>query len=233
MFNAELSTINSPERNIVTIEDPVEYKLPLIRQIQVNPKANLTFANGLRSIIRQDPDRIMAGGIREAETKAVAIQAASTGHLVFSTIHTNNAAGAVSRLVEMNIEPFLISSSLIGVLAQRLVRRICTQCKEPADAPDPSVLAGLCENPADVIKKVKFFKGRGCYRCRGTGYKGRTAIFELLRITEKMQELIGEKAPASLLLKEARADGMKTLREDAFEKVKQGITTMDEIVREV
>lgn len=230
---AALSTINSSERNIVTIEDPVEYKLPLIRQIQVNPKANLTFANGLRSIVRQDPDIIMVGEIRDAETAAVAIQAASTGHLVFSTIHTNNAVGAVSRLVEMNIEPFLISSSLIGVLAQRLVRRICAQCKEPADAPDRGLLAGLFENPDEALKKIKFFKGRGCYRCRGTGYKGRIAIFELLRVTEKMQELIGEKAPASLLLKEARSGGMKTLREDALEKVKEEITTIDEIVREV
>ncbi len=234
---AALSTINSVGRNIVTIEDPVEYKLPLIRQIQVNAKANLTFATGLRSIVRQDPDVIMVGEIRDAETASIAVQAASTGHLVFSTLHTNNAVGAVSRLVEMGVEPFLIASSLIGVLAQRLVRRICEQCKEIDPAPDESSLAQLANDNRIEIGKlknsVKFYKGRGCQRCRKTGYRGRVGIFELLKISEKIQELIVNKAPISSLVKIAREEEMETLSEDGFHKIKLGFTTVAEVVRAV
>lgn len=224
---ASLNTINSKEKNIITIEDPVEYHLGGIRQIQLDPKANVTFANGLRSILRQDPDIIMVGEIRDRETAEIAIQAALTGHLVFSTLHTNDAPGAVTRLIDMGIEPFLISSSLAGVLAQRLVRTICKECKEEY-APGDEVLkdAGKVSG-----SEVKFYRGKGCHKCLNSGYKGRVAIFELMLIDDKTRGLITSKAPREELKKQTQALGMLTLKDDGLEKVRQGITTVEEILR--
>lgn len=199
---AALNTVNSKEKNIITIEDPVEYHLGGIRQIQFDPKANVTFANGLRSILRQDPDIIMVGEIRDKETSEIAIQAALTGHLVFSTLHTNDAPGAVTRLIDMGVEPFLISSSLAGVLAQRLVRTICKECK-----------------------------GKGCPKCMQSGYKSRIAIFELMLIDDKIRGLITAKAPKEELRKQLQSSGMLSLKDDGLQKVKEGITTVEEILR--
>lgn len=199
---ASLNEINTPEKNIVTIEDPVEYRLKGIRQIQINPSVDLTFATGLRSILRQDPDIIMVGEIRDLETAEIAVQAALTGHLVLATLHTNNAAGAVARLIDMGIEPFLISSSLTGVLAQRLVRRLCQDCS-----------------------------GKGCPKCHQSGYKTRTGIYELMRVTDPLRQLIIKKASSEEINQEAVNAGMITLREDGMKKVEQGITTREEILR--
>jgi type IV pilus assembly protein PilB len=224
---ASLNTINSKEKNIITIEDPVEYHLAGIRQIQLDPKASVTFANGLRSILRQDPDIIMVGEIRDRETAEIAIQAALTGHLVFSTLHTNDAAGAVTRLIDMGIEPFLISSSLAGILAQRLVRTICKECKEEY-APADEVLKDVGINSGS---EVKFYRGKGCHKCLQTGYKGRVAIFELMPIDDKTRGLITSKAPREEIKKQVQASGMLTLKDDGLQKVRQGITTVEEILR--
>lgn len=199
---ASLNEINTTTKNIVTIEDPVEYRLKGIRQIQINPSVDLTFATGLRSILRQDPDIIMVGEIRDRETAEIAVQAALTGHLVLATLHTNNAAGAVARLIDMGIEPFLISSSLIGVLAQRLVRRQCQDCA-----------------------------GKGCPRCHHSGYKTRTGIYELMPVTDQLRPLIIKKASSEEINLAAVSAGMVTLREDGMKKVEQGITTREEILR--
>ncbi|MCM8765739.1 MAG: type II secretion system ATPase GspE [Candidatus Omnitrophica bacterium] len=223
---AALSAINSLETNIITLEDPVEYELPLIRQTQINPKAGLTFATGLRSILRQDPDIIMVGEIRDVETAEIAIQAALTGHLVFSTLHTNDAPGALTRLIDMGIEPFLISSSVIGVLAQRLVRKICADCKtEYIPSPELISVLGIKET------EIKFYKGKGCPNCKQTGYSGRIGIFELLVVNEEIRKLIVSKASADIIKQKAIALGMSTLKEDGLNKVKQGITTLEEIFR--
>ncbi|MFH1904935.1 MAG: ATPase, T2SS/T4P/T4SS family [bacterium] len=224
---AALNRINTVEKNIVTIEDPVEYRLGLIRQIQVNPKAGLTFVNGLRSIVRQDPDVIMVGEIRDHETADISSQAALTGHLVFSTLHTNDAPGAVIRLVNMGIEPFLIAGSVIGVVAQRLVRRICTRCKE-SYKPSRALLRrlGLEENKSRV-----FYRGRGCKECKETGYKGRVSLFELLRISDGIRELIIKGISSTAIRKKAEKEGMKALREDGISKILQGITTIEEVTR--
>ncbi len=222
---AALTVINSIEKNIVTIEDPAEYELPLIRQTQVNPLAGVTFANGLRGILRQDPDVIMVGEIRDKETADVAIQAALTGHLVFSTLHTNDAASALTRLIDMGVEPFLASSSVIGILAQRLVRLICDKCKEPY-SPAADVLKDL-----DFKRGTQFFRGKGCPKCNNTGLKGRTGIFELLVITEEIRTLIDEKKSADEIGKKARESGMRTLRDDGLLKAKEGLTTLEEVLR--
>jgi len=223
---ATLQSINTPERNIVTIEDPVEYELAGIRQSQVNPKAGLVFANALRSLLRQDPDVILVGEIRDLETSGVAIEAALTGHLVFSTLHTNDAPGALNRLVDMGVEPFLISSATAGVIAQRLVRKICSNCKVPQEVPQ-EFLAKF--NMQD--KKHTFFHGKGCKTCRGTGYKGRTAIFEILVIDEKLREMVIAKASSSAMKQVAVAAGMRTLRDDGIQKAIAGATTLDEVMR--
>ena len=222
---AALTVINSIEKNIVTIEDPIEYELPLIRQTQVNPLAGITFANGLRGILRQDPDVIMVGEIRDKETADVAIQAALTGHLVFSTLHTNDAASALTRLIDMGVEPFLASSSVIGILAQRLVRLICDKCKEPY-SPATDVLKDL-----NFATDAQFFRGKGCPKCNHTGLKGRTGIFELLVITEEIRKLIDEKKSADEIGKKARELGMRTLRDDGLLKAKEGLTTLEEVLR--
>ncbi|HCI43988.1 MAG TPA: type II secretion system protein GspE [Candidatus Omnitrophica bacterium] len=222
---AALTVINSIEKNIITIEDPVEYELPLIRQTQVNPLAGITFANGLRGILRQDPDIIMVGEIRDKETADVAIQAALTGHLVFSTLHTNDAASALTRLIDMGVEPFLASSSVIGILAQRLVRLICDKCKETY-SPAADVLKDM-----DFKRGTQFFRGKGCPKCNNTGLKGRTGIFELLVITEEIRTLIDEKKSADEIGKKARESGMRTLRDDGLLKAKEGLTTLEEVLR--
>jgi type II secretory ATPase GspE/PulE/Tfp pilus assembly ATPase PilB-like protein len=226
---AALSRINSVERNIITVEDPVEYKLPMIRQIQINPKANLTFANALRSILRQDPDIIMIGEIRDKETAEIAVHSAMTGHLVFSTLHTNTACGAITRLADMGIEPFLISSSVVGVLSQRLVRRLCDSCKEPA-APSEVLLKALRVREGE-IKKV--YTPKGCRVCRNMGYKGRTAIYELLKISEPVQKKITHGCDILEIEEEARKAGFKNLLEDGLEKVRAGVTTLEEVLKAV
>jgi len=225
-----LDKINTVERNIITVEDPVEYRLTGIRQIQVNPKVNLTFANGLRSILRQDPDVIMVGEIRDFETADIATHAALTGHLVFSTLHTNDAAGSVMRLVDLGVEPFLVASSLTGVLAQRLVRKICVDCKE-AYTPSWEVLKDIGLEASEKDSKFKFYRGKGCARCLNSGYKGRIAIFELLVSDEKIRNLIVSKAPLEELKKAARSGGMANLKDDGIRKIAEGITTIEEVLR--
>jgi type IV pilus assembly protein PilB len=222
---AALTAINSMERNILTIEDPVEYELPLIRQTSVNPKAGLTFANGLRNILRQDPDVIMVGEIRDKETADIAIQAALTGHLVFSTLHTNDAVSALTRLIDMGIEPFLISSSIAGILAQRLIRKACLNCKQEY-RPTNTVLADL-----GLQEGTKFYRGKGCTQCKNTGFAGRLGIFELLRINEELKKMVNDKNSADQIRKMALKLGMKTLREDGVEKVRSGLTTPEEVLR--
>ncbi len=231
MLYASLDKINTAEKNIITIEDPVEYKLKGIRQIQVNNKVDLTFANGLRSILRQDPDVMMVGEIRDHETAEIAIHSALTGHLVFTTLHTNDAPGATTRLIDMGVEPFLISSSLLGVLAQRLVRVICKDCKEeytPAEAALKDLGLEIKDNGSQ-----KFYRGKGCSKCLQTGYKGRIGIFELLVLSgnDKLRDLILSKAPTHELRKEACLKGMISLREDGIRRVKEALTTVEEVMR--
>jgi general secretion pathway protein E len=223
-----LSKINSPDKNIITIEDPIEYQLKGIGQIQVNPKINLTFAAGLRSVLRQDPDVILVGEIRDSETAEIAIQAALTGHLVFSTLHTNDAAGAVTRLIDMKIEPFLISSSVMAILAQRLVRTLCTKCREPY-AMTPVEAAEL-ELPA-ATGQPTIYRAKGCPACFQTGYYGRTAIYELLELDDEVRQLVMKNSDASTIKALAVKKGMRTLRQDGAEKVLRGITSVDEVVR--
>lgn len=228
---AALNQVNSKDKNIITVEDPVEYKLARINQIQIKPKINLTFANTLRSILRQDPDIIMVGEIRDTETAQIAVQAALTGHLVFSTLHTNDAASALTRLIDMDIETFLISSSVIGVIAQRLVRVICEKCKEKY-TPEKNVLSGL--NIKDKLNdggKVKLYRGTGCSFCKNTGYYGRTSIYELIVLDEEIRSLIISKASSNVIKNTAIKKGMKTLKDSGLKKVMQGITTIEEVIR--
>ena len=228
---ASLNMINSVDKNIITIEDPVEYRLPLIRQTQVNPKAGITFGTGLRSILRQDPDVIMVGEIRDLDTSQVAIQAALTGHLVLSTLHTNDAAEAITRLLDIGVEPYLISSSVIGVLAQRLVRAICPHCKTPSPI-DDETLKELGENIPKSKELLMIQRGKGCKQCKQSGYLGRTGIYELLILNEKTKRLISEKASAQVIREVAReTTGLKSLREDGLLKILKGVTTRDEVDR--
>jgi len=228
---AALSTINSTERNIITIEDPIEYQLHGVGQIQVNPKIDLTFASGLRSILRQDPDVIMVGEIRDGETAEIAIQAALTGHLVFSTLHTNDSFSAVTRLVEMGTEPFLVSSSVIAVMAQRLVRRVCDGCRRPLADPTPEALAEIGVTVASVTGRTLYATGPGCERCKHTGYRGRTGIHELLVMDDDVRSCIMKNADAAEIRRVATAHGMPTLRDDGAGKVLAGETTIEEILR--
>jgi type IV pilus assembly protein PilB len=223
-----LQGIYSPELKILTIEDPVEYELPGVAQIPVRPSRNFTFANGLRAILRQDPDVVMVGEIRDSETAEIAIRAALTGHQVFSTLHTNDAAGAVTRLIDMGVEPFLISSSLEGVLAQRLVRRICSPCRMPAEV-TPAIREKL-QNLAATELQGAFFRGQGCEECRGTGYRGRIGIFELLAVTPELREMILQRK-SSAELKSAAQKSMVTMHQDALNKAADGITSLEEILR--
>ena len=224
-----LDRINTSDKNIITVEDPIEYQLEGIGQIQVKPKIGLTFASGLRSIVRQDPDVMMVGEIRDFETAEIAIHAALTGHLVFSTLHTNDAAGAVTRLLEMGVEPYLASSSVIGIMAQRLVRLICPKCKE-SYTPTPESLAEVGLKPSD-LKEGVLWKGKGCPSCLDTGYWGRTGIFELLVIDDEIREMITNKREANRIKKKAVSKGMTTLQQAGVEKVLSGITTLEEILR--
>ncbi len=228
---AALNEVNSKDKNIITVEDPVEYKLDRINQIQIKPKINLTFANTLRSILRQDPDIIMVGEIRDSETAQIAVQAALTGHLVFSTLHTNDAASALTRLIDMDIETFLISSSVIGVIAQRLVRVICEKCKEEY-TPGKNVLSGLnIKDDSNNDGKIKLYRGTGCSFCKNTGYYGRTSIYELIVLDEEIRALIISKASSNIIKDAAIKKGMKTLKDSGLEKVMQGITTIEEVLR--
>jgi type IV pilus assembly protein PilB len=222
-----LNKINTGDRNIITIEDPVEYNLAGITQAQVNVRAGMTFASGLRTMLRQDPDIIMVGEIRDSETALIATEAALTGHLVLSTLHTNDAPGSITRLVDMGIESFLIASSLAGVIAQRLLRTICPKCKE-AYSPSKQAMVNL---GLEADSNVQFFRGRGCPQCRGTGYKGRVGVYELMSINDEMRELILKKVGGPELQQAALRGGMRTLREDAMEKILLGITTLEESLR--
>jgi general secretion pathway protein E len=226
---AALSQINSPDKNIITIEDPVEYQLWGIGQIQVNPKIGLTFAYGLRSVLRHDPDVILVGEIRDAETAEIAIQAALTGHLVFSTLHTNNAASAATRLVDMEIEPFLVASVVRAIVAQRLIRVICSECKE-GYVPEPEMLKEVGITP-EQLKGGKVYRGKGCPACSGTGYRGRTGIYEILLVSETIRQLIMKKADSVSIGRQAVEEGMKTLREDGARKIIEGITALEEVLR--
>jgi general secretion pathway protein E len=226
---AALSRINSPDKNIITVEDPVEYQIKGIGQIQVNPKINLTFANGLRSIVRQDPDVIMVGEIRDHETAEIAIQASLTGHLVFSTLHTNDSAGAITRLIDMGIESFLVSSSLVAIMAQRLVRTLCRHCRE-AYEPSNEELKELGIQ-RDALQGKRPYRAVGCPRCMATGYMGRTAIFELLVVNEDIRSLIMKQSDSTAIKKAAVKHGMLSLRQDGVQKVINGITTTEELVR--
>ncbi len=222
---SSLRNISASEKNIITVEDPIEYNLPDINQVQVNPKAGLTFASGLRSILRQDPDVIMIGEIRDVETASIATHAALTGHLVLSTLHTNEAVGAIARLIDMGVEPFLITSSLIGVLGQRLIVKICPYCKESYSA-EEDILRRI-----GIKGKILLHRGKGCGECRSTGYLGREGLFELLIITEGIKKLIVEKATASEIKAQAVKEGFKTMREEGLLKVVEGVTTLEEVVR--
>ena len=225
---AALNKIYTPEKKIITIEDPVEYQLDGINQMPVNRKRGLLFSSGLRAIVRQDPDIIMVGEIRDRETADISIRSALTGHLVFSTLHTNDATGAVTRLVDMGVEPFLLASSLEGVIAQRLVRTICPHCKKPHE-PEPEILKRVGHSLRNG-KKGSFFQGEGCRNCRQTGYIGRTGIFELLRITADVRQAITHRATAAEIAAVAPSDH-QPMREDGFRKAAAGITTLEEVLR--
>ena len=225
---AFLSTINSIDQRIITIEEPIEYELPGVNQMQVRSDIGLTFASGLRHILRQDPDVIMVGEIRDLETAEIAIRAALTGHLVFSTLHTNDAAGAVTRLLDMGIEPFLVSSSVEAIIAQRLVRTLCPACKA-AYTPEPELLNEV--GFPSAREGVTFYRATGCEECRFTGYRGRMGIYETLVLRENLRPLIIERASSSVIKQAACANGMKTLRDDGWVKVRAGLTTVEEVAR--
>jgi len=221
-----LSKINSAQRKILTIEDPIEYQLKGITQMQVESKIDFTFANALRSMLRHDPDVMMVGEIRDNETAELAVRTSLTGHLVFSTLHTNDAAGGITRLLDMGIDSFLVSSSVILIIAQRLVRVICPHCKEKF-TPALEVLKQFgADKPGTVV-----YHGKGCEACRMTGYQGRTGIFEMLVINDEIRELILKKVPSHQINQKAMAQGMKVLRDSGWDKIKQGQTTIEEVLR--
>ncbi|MEJ5339247.1 MAG: GspE/PulE family protein [Aquificaceae bacterium] len=224
---AMILEIKSPTRNIITIEDPPEYQIEGVSQIQVNPKVGLTFAVGLRAILRQDPDVIMVGEIRDAETAEIAVQSALTGHLVLSTLHTNDAPSAITRLFDLGIEPFLIASALEGVVAQRLVRKICPHCREEYRPTEEELLE------LGLSGEFTFYRGRGCEHCMGTGYRGRTGIYEVLEVDEEIKRVILKMQDAVELRNSARAGGFKSMLEDGIRKVLAGITTPEEVLRAV
>lgn len=243
-----LTMVNSPKVNIVALEDPVEYQIGGVNQVQVNPQAGLTFASGLRSFLRQDPNIIMVGEIRDEETAQLAVQASLTGHLVFSTVHTNSAAGALPRLLDMGAEPFLLSSTMTAVIGQRVLRRVCDKCRT-AYVPDQkviedieAVLGGLMDgwiksNPTRAAEAQKnnvpfmLYKGAGCDKCGGSGYYGRIGIYEVLKVTEKIARLIMERADADTVEKAAVADGMIIMKQDGYLKALDGVTTLEEVIR--
>jgi len=228
-LNAALTRINSPDVNVITIEDPVEYRLPGISQIQVLPEKNVTFGSMLRYVVRQDPDIIMIGEIRDGETAGIAVQSSLTGHLIFSTLHTNDSPGAVARLLDLGVEPFLLSSALLGVLAQRLVRRVCAHCAS-ADhvSPEELALAGITPEQAAA---GNLQRGAGCGECLGTGYHGRVGVFELLVIDDAIRDLINRRAPSGEIREAALAGGLVLLRQDGVGKALAGVTTVSEVLR--
>ncbi|MFP4561447.1 MAG: GspE/PulE family protein [Thiohalorhabdus sp.] len=226
---AALNRINDTGQKIITVEDPVEYRLPLVSQVQVNPRIDLTFARVLRSILRQDPDTVMVGEIRDQETGSIAIRAALTGHLVFSTLHTNDAPGTVTRLIDMGLEPFLVASSLRGVVAQRLVRRICPTCKVE-HRPSPTVLQGLGLDPVEAEGTV-FYRGEGCAECNNTGFRGRVGIYELMEVDAGVREAIGRNDRAEVERALEAQEAHRTLRESGLEKVRAGVTSLEEVLR--
>ncbi len=234
---AILRILNTREINISTIEDPVEYELEGANQIQVNAKTNLTFAEGLRSILRQDPDVIMVGEIRDEETAGIAINSAMTGHLVLSTLHTNDAATALPRLLDMGIEPFLIASTVNVIVAQRLVRHICTQCLASTTVPVEELTRDLAERlvakyfRTNRKREVRLYRGKGCHACSGTGYRGRIGIFEVLAVTESIRTAIMERANAAEIEAKAIAEGMASMLDDGLRKVVAGETTLEEVLR--
>ena len=223
-----LAFVNTVERNTMTLEDPVEYEVSDINQSQINPKAGLTFASGLRAMLRQDPDIILVGEMRDGETADVAIRAALTGHLVFSTLHTNDAVGAIPRLLDMEVNPSLMASSFIAIVGQRLVRKICPQCKETT-MPDNSLLqlAGLNRGKQEGA----FYHGTGCMRCFQTGYRGRIGLFEILAVSPALAQMIAQRSSSQAILQKAREEGMTTMMEDGIQKVTCGVTTLDEVIR--
>jgi len=234
-----LHKINTPKVNIVTLEDPVEYQMPGINQVQINPQAGLTFASGLRSFLRQDPNIIMVGEIRDKETAELAIQASLTGHLVFSTLHTNSASGALPRLLDMEAEPFLLASSMTLVMAQRVLRKICDFCKEEYE-PEQEVVEDIKKELGPIYdgwvqqhkkEKPTLFRGKGCDHCSGTGYQGRVGIYEVLVVTEKIGKIILERKPASDIENQAVEDGMLLMLQDGYLKALEGITTLEEVLR--
>jgi general secretion pathway protein E len=226
---AALERINSPDKKIITIEDPIEYQIQGINQIQVNPKVNLTFANGLRSILRQDPDVILVGEIRDRDTADIAIHASLTGHLVFSTLHTNDSASAITRLVDMGIEPFLVASSLVAVIAQRLIRILCRSCKELYTPLDDEL--SRINLDRSKVPNGKLYRAQGCSDCLGTGYSGRLGIFEILIINDEIRALTLSTADSTTIKKKSIESGMTTLRLDGAEKILKGQTSIDEVMR--
>jgi type IV pilus assembly protein PilB len=223
-----LTHVNSTQVNIVTLEDPVEYELPLIRQCQINTRAGLTFVTGLRAILRHDPDIILVGEMRDLETVETTVRAALTGHLVFSTFHTNDAVGTIPRLLEMGIEPFLVASSLLAVVAQRLVRVICKNCKSEI-TPDDELLARVGSKAQELVQT--FYKGKGCGACNQTGYRGRQGIFEILQVSPRIAQLVAQKVEPAALYKTALDEGMETMFYDGLKKVAAGVTTLEELIR--
>ncbi|MBS3983937.1 MAG: Flp pilus assembly complex ATPase component TadA [Dethiobacter sp.] len=230
---ASLGAVDRTAKNVITVEDPVEYRMEGINQVQINPKAGLTFASGLRSILRSDPDIVMVGEIRDRETARIAIEAALTGHMVFTTLHTNDAAGAISRLTEMGVEPYLTASSVVGIMAQRLARLLCQQCKEYylITREMAEAIPGFPLNPAEETVALQRPKSGGCMRCSGTGYSGRMGIYELLVVTEEIQRLALEQKSSSEIQRMAVAQGMQTMRQDGLMKAKQGLTSIEEVLR--
>jgi type IV pilus assembly protein PilB len=224
-----LSELNKESENIITAEDPIEYNFMGINQVQMHEEIGLTFASALRSFLRQDPDIIMVGEIRDFETAQIAVQAALTGHLVLSTVHTNDAPGTISRLIDMGIEPFLISSAIILILAQRLIRKVCTECREPIKV-HPQLLIDL-GIPPDEVKSIQVYKGKGCSLCNNTGYKGRVGLYEVMPMKEEVKELVLSRASTSEVKKEAIRLGMKTLRQSGIAKIREGVTTIEEVLR--
>lgn len=227
-LNATLHALNRPEVNIITIEDPIEYEIQGVNQVQVNPKAGLDFPDGLRAALRQDPNIIMVGEIRDSVTAQIAVRAALTGHLVLSTLHTNDAPSALTRLVDMGVEGFLVASAVVGVVAQRLVRALCSACAMKFELEESSALRRFFGIPPGPFEA---YRAQGCERCRNTGYRGRLAIFEVLPVTPSLQSMVMEKAPAWKLREEAVRQGMRGLLQDGFEKALEGRTTLDEVVR--
>ena len=223
-----LNDINKPDRKIITVEDPVEYQLNGINQVQVNAEINLTFAAALRSILRQAPNIVMIGEIRDLETANIAIQAALTGHLVFSTLHTNDAPSAVTRIVDMGVKPFLVASAVRAIMAQRLIRKVCSKCRQPY-TPTEYEMETLKLNP-DEMKNATIVRGAGCNECSRTGYRGRMGIYEIFQVDDEVRRLIYEKVPSNVIRARARELGMRTLREDGVRKIMAGITTPEEVI---